>query len=246
MSVQKKSQKISSVYSITVLLFIFVSFLKAENIIINKTVISKSSVIGNSSVVINSKETKPQKALKKGDLKKVKKEISCKLDKISVSLPDFKLYIKNDKKCLIKLPLFLSKKMILDNDFIKIADNRDIPLKIEIYSKYFEKLELNGNYSLILDKALPKTEIESTGEGVIEITSKTDKIYLNLVGDFKINIDKNVDFLSIDYTGDIDLTMQKASRLNIKGTGDIKISLIDTPAKFQKDVVGDIKIDKRK
>ncbi len=240
MQKSKKSKKIQIVYS----LIFLASIIKAENIFINKTIISPNSInTANAGIIIDGKKiSSPSNEIKKEDMKIIQKQISCKTKKVSISLPSFSLKLLNDKKCFIKIPKFLAKNGKFGKKEIKIYSQKDFDSKIEL-SLGCNYLELNGDYSSLIKRDFKNLNISSTADGEIKIESKIENLTLNLTGDFKITILKPIKNLFVKYTGDIEIKAFKIKNLKIEGVGDTTIKAFKIES-IKKDITGDLDIEK--
>ncbi len=239
----KKKEKVSALYSL-ILVGLFASFLNGGNVIINKSVVVGSSGSGNTGIIINGKkvDSPSLKPIKKEDLKEVKKKIPCDIKNIMIALSNFSFTLKREKECYAILPKYLEKKAVFTKEMIKISDNHDVLFPIEISLNSFDKISLFGDYNFKLQGDFERLNIESNGDGKIEISSKIDEAFFDLVGDFSIKFYKDVKRLDIEYTGDVELDLQKVDALSVEGTGDIEIEAVRRPLKIKKDVVGDFVI----
>ncbi len=234
MQKSKKSKKIQIVYS----LIFLASIIKAENIFINKTIISPNSInTANAGIIIDGKKISAPSKIKKEDMKIIQKQISCKTKKVSISLPSFSLKLLNEKRCFIKIPKFLAKKGKFGKKEIKIYSQKDFDSKIEI-SLECNYLELNGDYSFLVKRDFKNLHISSTADGEIKIESKIENLTLNLTGDFKITILKPIKNLFVKYTGDIQIKAFKIKHLQIEGVGDVTIKSKKIES-ITKDITGD-------
>ena len=235
----RKSKKIQIIYT----LMVAASSLFSQNLIINKTIISKDSVnVGNSGIIIDGKKIRQNyKPIPIKNRKIVSKKIPCDLEKVSIFLPSFKIDLINSKKCFISLPKFLKKEIKHKNGEINIYDNRDFDYKISLSCSSLD-YELNGDYDLKIKRDFKNLHISSTADGKIEIDSKVDNLKLNLTGDFQIEAKQNIKNLTIQYTGDIELKAKNINLFTLKGVGDANIRAKKIQ-NFKKDVTGDAQIE---
>ncbi len=204
----------------------------ADNVIINKTIISPGSVVtGNTGIIIDGKEY-GNKKIKITYIKKSIPPVSSaifNLDDIALIIEDGNGSLVYDKNLAIKIA----------SDTLILQAQPDFPYgpKVLLQSDSIKHIFVNGDASIKVAKKLATIYVK--GDSSIEISAKQDDLQLIIEGDSSLHITQPIKNLSIQFNGDITLQAERIERVLFKGIGDVVVSIKNKDVKIVKQVDGD-------